>query len=266
MNDAGEAQNNAGRFIRRWRGGSLGRLVLVASGDVDSDHEAEIVALAGKEIKVFDWNGDTFVLASSHSMERDGLCLAVGQLSPDGASLIVVGNRDRILALAMTGNEISPVLETLHYPNAYFRSLALGDVNGDSISEVIGAASGAQTVYVFQPMSTGEETRLEELGRVYLGGLVDVAPLPNPGQSGQVEITTGTRDGYLDVFVPCALVPGGGQVVYSVRRGDSLWRIARRFGSSVESIARVNNLSRPYRLIPGAVLLIPKGGTSAKGS
>jgi hypothetical protein len=259
MGDAGEDQNISGRFIRRWRGGSLGRLVLVASGDVDSDQEVEIIALAGKEIKVFDWNGDTFVLASSHTMDKDGLSLAVGQLSSGGASMIIVGNRDRIMALAMTGNEISPVLETLHYPNAYFRSLVLGDVNGDSVSEIIGAASGAQTVYVFQPMSTGEETRLEELGRVYLGGLVDVAPLASPGHSGQVEITTGNKDGYLDVFVPCALAPGGGQAVYSVRRGDSLWRIARRFGSSVESIARANNLSRPYRLVPGSVLLIPKG-------
>lgn len=260
MSEAGETLESANRFIRRWRGGSLGRLVLVASGDVDSDQEAEIIALAGKDLKVFDWNGDTFVLAWSHSMDKDGLSLAVGQVSPDGASLILVGNRDRIIALAIAGNELSPVLQTLHYPNAYFRSLAIGDVNGDSISEVIGAASGAQTVYVFQPMSTGEETRLEELGRVYLGGLIDVAPLPSPGQT---EIATGTRDGYLDVFVPCALVPGGGQVIYSVRRGDSLWRIARRFGSSVEAIARVNNLSKPYHLVPGVVLMIPRGDTSA---
>ncbi len=50
----------------------------------------------------------------------------------------------------------------------------------------------------------------------------------------------------------------GGRVTYSVRRGDSLWRIARRFGTTVDRIKRDNNLRR-NTLQPGQQLVIGGG-------
>lgn len=45
---------------------------------------------------------------------------------------------------------------------------------------------------------------------------------------------------------------------YKVRRGDSLWAIARRHGTSVEQIRRANEM-RSTRIVAGQVLLIPSG-------
>ena len=49
-----------------------------------------------------------------------------------------------------------------------------------------------------------------------------------------------------------------GATRYRVRRGDSLWAIARRHGTSVERIKDVNDM-RSSRVIAGQVLLIPGG-------
>ena len=49
-----------------------------------------------------------------------------------------------------------------------------------------------------------------------------------------------------------------GYQVYSVRRGDSLWTIARRLGTSLEDIRKWNNL-KSDRLAPGDTLKIHKG-------
>ena len=47
--------------------------------------------------------------------------------------------------------------------------------------------------------------------------------------------------------------------IYTVRAGDSLWGIARRFSTTVERLAALNSLSDPSRLVPGLALAIPTG-------
>lgn len=46
-------------------------------------------------------------------------------------------------------------------------------------------------------------------------------------------------------------------VIYTVRGGDTLWSIAQRLGSSVESIVRINNIETPDQLVVGQNLLVP---------
>jgi LysM repeat protein len=106
-------------------------------------------------------------------------------------------------------------------------------------------------MYVYQVMAVGSESRLEELGRLYIGGLVSARPTTGG------ELAAGTKDGFVDVFVPCALLPKQSQVIYTVRRGDSLWRLAKKFNTSPGAVARANKLTEPYQLTPGQVLIIP---------
>ncbi|HEY8347762.1 MAG TPA: LysM peptidoglycan-binding domain-containing protein [Symbiobacteriaceae bacterium] len=249
---AGQAEGGSGtQFVRRWRSGGMGRLVIIETGDLDDDGLPEIVACAGRELKVYDWTGDTYTLAREVALPKDGLSLAIGRIDAGGPGVVAVGTKDNVLLYAWTPSSLILLCQTLLYPNAYFRSLSLDDVNGDNRREVVAAASGAQTLYVYQVLAVSGERRLEELGRLYLGGLVSVR-----GTTGG-EVATATKDGFVDVFVPCSLLNNQNQVIYTVHRGDSLWRIARKFNVSPAALARANKLTEPYLLTPGQVLVIP---------
>lgn len=47
-------------------------------------------------------------------------------------------------------------------------------------------------------------------------------------------------------------------VIYYVKKGDTLWKIAKRFRSTVEEIMNVNNIENPDKLSIGEQLFIPK--------
>ena len=66
--------------------------------------------------------------------------------------------------------------------------------------------------------------------------------------------------------------PGAGQVVnlpiripeppedtmrYIVRRGDTLFNIARRFSTDVDTLVRLNNIADPDVIFPGRILVVP---------
>jgi 5'-nucleotidase len=45
--------------------------------------------------------------------------------------------------------------------------------------------------------------------------------------------------------------------VYTIQRGDALWKIARKFGHNWEELAEINNLENPDLIYTGKTLLIP---------
>ncbi len=47
------------------------------------------------------------------------------------------------------------------------------------------------------------------------------------------------------------------QIVYTVQPGDSLYKIARLYGSTIQEIVNTNNITNPDLIYPGDVLLIP---------
>lgn len=47
------------------------------------------------------------------------------------------------------------------------------------------------------------------------------------------------------------------QIIYTVQAGDTLYSIARLYGSTVEAIVEVNNIANPNLIYPGSVILIP---------
>jgi len=46
-------------------------------------------------------------------------------------------------------------------------------------------------------------------------------------------------------------------ITYTVKRGDTLLGIARRYGSTVDRIVQANNITNPNLIFPGTVLIIP---------
>ncbi|MBW2023504.1 MAG: LysM peptidoglycan-binding domain-containing protein, partial [Deltaproteobacteria bacterium] len=59
-------------------------------------------------------------------------------------------------------------------------------------------------------------------------------------------------------YRPQTIKAQGKPILYTVRRGDSLWSIARRFGTTTREIQSFNHLGTPQLQI-GQKLLIPKG-------
>jgi LysM repeat protein len=72
--------------------------------------------------------------------------------------------------------------------------------------------------------------------------------------------------------VPTTQPSGGTTVTYTVQRGDTLYSIARRYGTTVEAIAAANGITNPSRIRTGQTLTIsgatgvpapaPSGGTT----
>ena len=47
-------------------------------------------------------------------------------------------------------------------------------------------------------------------------------------------------------------------MLYIVKKGDTLWKIAKEFGSTVDDIARTNGIENPDVIQVGQKLYIPK--------
>ena len=47
-------------------------------------------------------------------------------------------------------------------------------------------------------------------------------------------------------------------MMYIVKKGDTLWKIAKEFGSTIDGIARVNGIEDKNLIFPGQKLFIPK--------
>ena len=47
-------------------------------------------------------------------------------------------------------------------------------------------------------------------------------------------------------------------VIYYTKTGDTIWNIAKRFGSTIDEIVRVNKIENPDIIMPGEQLFIPR--------
>lgn len=69
-----------------------------------------------------------------------------------------------------------------------------------------------------------------------------------PGEVLQIQVTTSDK--------PNTEPSSTTSTTYVVRRGDNLWNIARRYGTTINSIVMLNNIANPNLIYPGQVLLI----------
>lgn len=49
--------------------------------------------------------------------------------------------------------------------------------------------------------------------------------------------------------------------IYVVKKGDTIYKIAKRYGTTMEAIIAANNLRNPNLIYPGQILLIPTVST-----
>jgi LysM repeat protein len=82
---------------------------------------------------------------------------------------------------------------------------------------------------------------------------------PTQIRVGQALVIPGNSSG---ASAPSSPPPTAGQT-HTVRLGDTLSAIARRYGVSVWVLARANSLANPGLIVPGQVLVIPGSGSPA---
>ena len=59
-----------------------------------------------------------------------------------------------------------------------------------------------------------------------------------------------------------APTPTPAHEVYVVKPGDSVYKIAKRYGTTMQAIILANNLRNPDRIYPGEILYIPGASAS----
>lgn len=90
------------------------------------------------------------------------------------------------------------------------------------------------------------------------GGGEPPAELEMPDASSMTATPSPTATSPPTVSPPTATpTPTPTPTIHQVQAGDTLSRIANRYGVSVEALIDANNLSNPDRLVPGDRLIIP---------
>jgi LysM repeat protein len=164
--------------------------------------------------------------------------------------------------LPVPSNTPAPTLRTSGVPGA----TPSGLITPTALSN--GSADGC--TYIVQPgdnlfrIAVNHNTTVEEM-RAANPELVGEAPILQPGQV--LQIPGCSPAGTTDNIPP---TPGSGSgdttttttggTTYTVQSGDTLFRIAQRFGVTVQAIVTANNLSNPDSLSVGQQLIIPPTG------
>jgi len=133
------------------------------------------------------------------------------------------------------------------------------------VATTVVTAQQAQTVHVVQP---GENLfRISLRYGVPMASIVQANGITNPNLIFVGQQLTIPAGGVPTVPTPApgapppTAVPGGSTSTYTVVPGDTLGRIASRFGTTVAAIAQANGIANPNLIFAGQTLTIPAGGS-----
>lgn len=114
-----------------------------------------------------------------------------------------------------------------------------------TVSQLLGAAPTGQTVHVVQPAET--LYRIASQYGVTVSAIAAANHIANPNliYPGQA------------LVIP-ATTPSPSAVRYTVQAGDTLYKIAAKYGVTVSAIVAANTIANPNLIYPGQVLIIPK--------
>jgi len=89
---------------------------------------------------------------------------------------------------------------------------------------------------------------------------------PEPTEEEGEEQPTETEEPTEEVTQPPPPSNSGGTQTYTIQSGDTLYRIALRFGVSVGDLASANGITNPASISAGQVLVIPGAGSGGNGN
>ncbi len=113
-----------------------------------------------------------------------------------------------------------------------------------TVSELLGARPTQQTQYVVKPGDT--LYRIANLYGVTVSAIVAANNIADPNLIHPNQV----------LVIPADGTPPTSTTRYTVQPGDTLYRIAARYGTTVTAIATANNITDPNLIRPGQVLII----------
>lgn len=123
-----------------------------------------------------------------------------------------------------------------------------------TISELLGATPTGQTLYVVKPGDT--LYRIAGLYGVTVAALVSANNIANANLIYPNQV----------LVIPAGSTPPPSTGTYTVQPGDTLYRIAARFGTTVTALVNANNIADANVIHPGQVLVIPTGSSGPSPS
>lgn len=115
------------------------------------------------------------------------------------------------------------------------------------------AAGGDQyTMFKDQPLA-GDYSSLEESVIRYIQKVGQV----KAGAEGRITVAAGADAGGIPVTPGGVTAPETQPDVYVVKQGDSLWKIAKQYGTSWQLLQQLNKLTNPNRIYPEQQIVLP---------
>lgn len=205
--------------------GSDSSIASIAEGDLDGSGTASLVAPIGPGVKVYQYNGSTFVNVAYIDLAATGIDatkVAVGNLSASGSQDIVVSDDFGNTGVVWIPNDGTAAVQgaawTFGTPktfpaggDGYYARLQLADVNGDGLDDVILTSISSLTVdhngnagtTVGVLLDNGDGTLAAE---VYYGNPTLYATPNSSLSTSAVTLADVNGDGIPDLVSTCALL------------------------------------------------------------
>ncbi|MDD3652855.1 MAG: LysM domain-containing protein [Desulfotomaculaceae bacterium] len=168
--------------------------------------------------------------------------LTAGNLRPTPGSELSWGGGDGRLRVVEVGESLTTVLTSDNLGSSV-PALTTGRLIGESVETLL---AGTPEGFIFGYKAPVERSSPD--WAVNTGGL----PMNDLAVSSEGLIGLGTAVGGLQVW----RITTAGILVHVVKPGETLASIAATYNTTVEALARINNLSNPSLIFPGQSLLI----------
>ncbi|MFZ5634118.1 MAG: LysM peptidoglycan-binding domain-containing protein [Bacillota bacterium] len=219
-----------------WKTDFDGRKVLVAAG-LFATERGDVAAATGGRLFLFVPEDAEYRLRSELDLKAGITGLAAGRpgVGRENRDDIVVSTAEKIIIAGIRREALAVLAQAGPEPGAQFADVAAGDLDGDGRYEIVAAASGQETIYVYRTAGAADTgPGIELVGiRVVPGSPRFVEVFPGPGGRPAIAVAY-QRDG------------GSGLALYYLTaRGFEAGPVLEALPFVISSLAAGNFMERP---------------------